>query len=110
MEDADITAAQALADIATITVLQHRAATEAHIVNEQLNHALNTRIVIEQAKGVLAERAVLDMEQAFSWLRAYARNHNLRLVEVARSVIDGTLTSDSLDPRVPPPGTSRDVV
>ena len=64
----------------------------------QLNHALNSRIVIEQAKGVLAEREHLDMEHAFDRLRTYARNHNRRLAEVARDVIDGTLPATALDP------------
>ena len=94
MEEGDVLVAQALADVATIAILQHRAAFEAYRVNEQLHHALNSRIVIEQAKGMLAERAGLDMEQAFSWLRNHARNHNLLLVDVARAVIDGTVAPD----------------
>ena len=97
MEPADVDAAQALADVATIAILQHRAALEAQVVNEQLNHALNSRIVIEQAKGMVAERAGVDMEQAFSLLRNHARNHNLRLVDIAREVIDGTLAVSTLD-------------
>ena len=80
MRHADIAAAQAMADVATIAILQHRAALEAQVINEQLNHALNSRIVIEQAKGMVAEREGLNMEQAFSTLRNHARNHNLRLV------------------------------
>ena len=95
MRQADVDAAQALADVATIAILQHRAALEAQVLNEQLNHALNSRIVIEQAKGMVAEREGLDMEQAFSALRNHARNHNLRLVDVARDVIDGTLTASA---------------
>ena len=98
MSDDDLSAAQAFADISTIAILQHRAAAEAHVVNEHLNHALNSRIVIEQAKGVLAERASLNMEQAFTRLRTYARNNNLRLVDVAHDIISGTLTTDSLTP------------
>jgi GAF domain-containing protein len=94
---ADIEAAQALADVATIAVLQHRAALEAQVLNEQLSQALNTRIVIEQAKGVVAERQRLDMEQAFAYLRTYARNHNRRLADVAREVIAGTLPAEALD-------------
>lgn len=90
----DVLIAQALADIATIAILQQRAASQAHLVNEQLHHALNSRIVIEQAKGMLAERAGLDMEQAFSWLRDHARSHNQLLADVARAVIDGTLETD----------------
>ena len=102
MRQADIAAAQAMADIATIAVLQHRATLEAQVVNEQLNHALNSRIVIEQAKGMLAERRGLDMEQAFAQLRRHARNHNLRLADVARDLIEGTLATDALDaPRAP---------
>ena len=101
----DIEAAQALADVATIAVLQHRAALEAQVLNDQLNQALNTRIVIEQAKGMVAERDGLSMEDAFATLRGYARNHNLRLADVARDLIDGTLTSLAVEAR-PPEGPS----
>ena len=94
LEESDVVAAQALADVATIAILQHRAAIQAHLVVDQLNHALNSRILIEQAKGILAERAGLDMEGAFSWLRKHARNHNLLLVDVAQSIIDGKLAPD----------------
>lgn len=95
----DIVAARALADVATIGILQNRAAVQAHLVVDQLNQALNSRIVIEQAKGVLAERAKLNMEDAFTWLRTYARSHNRLLVDVARSVVDGSL--------IPEPSTSK---
>jgi GAF domain-containing protein len=97
MRHADIAAAQAMADVATIAILQHRATLEAQVINAQLNHALTSRIVIEQAKGIIAEREGLTMEQAFSTLRNHARNHNLRLVDVARDVIDGTLAAATLD-------------
>jgi len=97
MRQADVDAAQAFADVATIAILQHRAATEAHALNEQLNGALNTRIVIEQAKGVVAERQSLDMEQAFATLRNHARNHNRKLAEVAVDVIEGSLPAPGLD-------------
>jgi GAF domain-containing protein len=105
MRQADVAAAQAMADVATIGVLQHRAALEAQVLNEQLNHALNSRIVIEQAKGIIAEREGLNMEQAFSTLRNHARYHNLRLVDVAGDVIGGTLAASALD-RPPPARTS----
>ena len=98
LDEADLAAAQAFADVATIAILQHRAALEAQVLNEQLNHALNSRVVIEQAKGVLAERAGLDMEEAFHRLRSFARNHNLRLVDVAGDVISGSLESRSPRP------------
>jgi GAF domain-containing protein len=94
LKKADVVAAQALADVATIAILQHRAVIQIHLVNEQVNYALNNRIMIEQAKGVLAERAGFDMEQAFSWLRSHARNHNLLLVDVAQSVMAGTVAPD----------------
>ena len=73
MSSADVEAAQALADVATIALLQHRAALEAQLLNEQLNHALNSRVVIEQAKGMLAERQGVDLEGAFAVLRNHAR-------------------------------------
>jgi GAF domain-containing protein len=97
MHEADIGGAQALADIATIAILQQRAALEAQVVNELRQHALNSRIVIEQAKGVVAERAGLDMEQAFMALRNHARNHSLRLVVLAEDVIGGHLAPAALD-------------
>jgi GAF domain-containing protein len=99
MRAADIDAAQALADVATIAILQHRATREAQVVNEQLTHALNSRIVIEQAKGMVAEREGLNMEQAFTTLRNYARYRNQRLVDVAYHVIDGTLEPSALQGR-----------
>jgi len=101
MRQADVDAAQALADVATIAILAHRAAREAHVVNEHLNHALNSRIVIEQAKGMVAEREGLNMEQAFSRLRTHARNHNLRLADIAQEVISGTLAASALDRPAP---------
>jgi AmiR/NasT family two-component response regulator len=89
-------AAQALADVGIIAILQHRVGLQAQVVNEQLNEALNSRIVIEQAKGVIAERARIDMDKAFLRLRHHARTNNLRLAEVARDVAQGALAVDSL--------------
>ena len=63
---------------------------------EQLQRALNTRIVIEQAKGVLAERGGLGMNQAFAAMRSYARSNHFRLTEVAERVIDNTLPVSDL--------------
>jgi transcriptional regulator with GAF, ATPase, and Fis domain len=91
LQENDLVAAQALADIATIAVLQQGAAVEAQRIHEQLSHALNSRVLIEQAKGVVAEREHLDMQQSFARLRAHARSHNLRLVDVATGVIAGTI-------------------
>lgn len=97
MSSADVEAAQALADVATIALLQHRAALEAQLLNEQLNHALNSRIVIEQAKGMLAERRGVEMDAAFDALRAYARNTNQKLSAVAQSLLAGTLSAEVLE-------------
>ena len=97
IDPGDVLAGQAMADIGTIAILQHRAATEAQVVNEQLTCALNSRITIEQAKGILAERAGLSMDEAFTRLRHHARNHNLLLADVAEHLIDGTLTTAALE-------------
>jgi GAF domain-containing protein len=80
--------AQALADVATISLLQQRTAQRSTVLNEQLQAALNSRVLIEQAKGKLAERQGIDMERAFTALRGYARSHNRRLADVARAFID----------------------
>lgn len=93
----DLVIAQALADIATIAILQHRTAVEAQVLNVQLNHALTSRVAIEQAKGMVAERERVDMEYAFTRLRTHARNHNQRLSDVANDLVQGTLQISSLD-------------
>jgi GAF domain-containing protein len=89
---------QALADVATISILQERAIRRGDIVNEQLQAALNSRIIIEQAKGVLAERDQTGMNEAFTVLRRYARTHNRRLTEVASEVVNGTLLISTSEP------------
>ena len=86
----DVRVGQALADVATIGLLQERSTRRGETLSEQLQGALNSRVVIEQAKGKLAERAGLDMDQAFAVLRSYARDRNLRLSEVAQAFIDGS--------------------
>lgn len=90
----DVELAQAFADVATITVLQHRAAAETRVLNDQLQHALTSRIVIEQAKGIVAQHTGLGMEAAFDLLRSHARAANRRLADVAEA-----LTTGDLDPR-----------
>ena len=91
MDEADVTVARAFADLATLSIVQHRATAEAQRLNEQLSAALTSRVVIEQAKGVISERADVDLAEAFTRLRRYARNHNLRLTAVAEAAINGTL-------------------
>ena len=83
----DIAIAQALADVATIGILQERSIRSAHLLSEQLQHALDSRILIEQAKGVLAATLHTSMNDAFSILRSYARNQNLPLRQVADDVV-----------------------
>ncbi|WP_125615284.1 GAF and ANTAR domain-containing protein [Specibacter cremeus] len=90
VEDAAI--GQALADVATISILQERTLRESAIVNEQLQHALNSRILIEQAKGVIAQTGRVDMVEAFTRLRGYARAHNNTLRQAAERVVNRTLT------------------
>ncbi|MFZ0250197.1 MAG: GAF and ANTAR domain-containing protein [Acidimicrobiales bacterium] len=92
------TAAQGLADIATIAIIQHRDAMDAQNLNAQLSEALNSRITIEQAKGKISQAANVDMELAFQRLRSHARSHNLHLSELAADVAAGTLDPKSLDP------------
>jgi GAF domain-containing protein len=84
----DIRVAQAFADIATIAILQERLVKEREVLAAQLQTALDSRVVIEQAKGVLAERLGFDMDTAFSTLRDAARRANRRLSDVARDVVD----------------------
>jgi hypothetical protein len=81
--------AQVLADAATIGILHHRSVHAGSILAEQLQHALNVRVVIEQAKGILAERHGLSPDVAFEALRRWARAHNLTVDDVARSVLSG---------------------
>jgi GAF domain-containing protein len=83
----DIAVAQALADVATIGILQERTIRNSNLISEQLQFALDSRILIEQAKGVLAATLGLSMEDAFTAIRSYARNHNQTLRSVADDVI-----------------------
>jgi GAF domain-containing protein len=87
LPDADLRLGQALADIATIGILQERAVRRGEVVTEQLQTALNSRIIVEQAKGVLAQTAGLSMDVAFDRLRRYARANNKLLSDVARQVV-----------------------
>jgi transcriptional regulator with GAF, ATPase, and Fis domain len=82
---------QALGDVATIGLLQARAIRHRETLADQLQNALHSRIIIEQAKGVIAERQRVDMEQAFKLLRASARTGNHSLSELARGIIDGSM-------------------
>jgi transcriptional regulator with GAF, ATPase, and Fis domain len=96
LPEADLALGQALADVATIGILQERAIRRGEIFSEQLQTALHSRVIIEQAKGVLAQRGGLSMNAAFDRLRTYARNQNERLSDVARRVVETDLAADVL--------------
>jgi AmiR/NasT family two-component response regulator len=99
MTEPDVRAAQALADVATIAILQHRDTIAAHVITEQLQLALSSRVAIEQAKGMLAARTGIGVDEAFDQLRRYARRHNQRLIDVAHAIINnGTLSANSPGP------------
>jgi len=104
---ADVRVGQALADVATIGLLHERTMRRSEILNEQLQTALNSRVVIEQAKGKLAERLGVDMDQAFSLLRDTARAGNRRLSELAQAFVDGTETLAGPAFGQPRPGSWR---
>ena len=90
--------AKALADIATIGILQQRTLSRSSVLAENLQRALNTRIVVEQAKGVLSERGSMPMDETFDLLRNYARSHNMKLSELARSVVYPPNLADRCSP------------
>ncbi|MGD0882219.1 MAG: GAF and ANTAR domain-containing protein [Acidimicrobiales bacterium] len=108
LEGDDILVAQALADVATIAIIQHQALDDAAALNAQLNEALNSRVVIEQAKGKISEFFGVDMDGSFRRLRAHARHHNLGLTEFARSIVDGAAPISGLDPLPSDPEPVRD--
>jgi transcriptional regulator with GAF, ATPase, and Fis domain len=91
LSDEDASVAQGLADVATIGILHERALRESTIATEQLQYALESRVVIEQAKGVIAQRGGVDMDEAFRRLRGYARSNNANLRDVASRIISREL-------------------
>lgn len=112
LSDDDLVAAQAMADIATISILHEKALREARILAEQLQRALNSRVAIEQAKGVIAERLQISVDDAFTILRTYSRNKNRNLHDVAAEVTLNRLTAGDLKTSkakapTPPRGSSR---
>ncbi|HET9260260.1 MAG TPA: GAF and ANTAR domain-containing protein [Acidimicrobiia bacterium] len=91
LTDEDLTVAQALADLATIAILQDRSTIDDRTLISQLRTALETRVLIEQAKGVVAHEAGLTMDEAFGRIRSHARNNNERLREVSAAIVSGDL-------------------
>ncbi len=96
LPDEDLVLAQAMADVASVALIQDRAAIDRSTVVEQLQHALNSRVVLEQAKGALAHVGNLEMGQAFALLRRYCRNRNLRLTDVASAIVARRLTPEEV--------------
>jgi GAF domain-containing protein len=99
----ELSVGQALADMATIAILAERGTRDRELLTEQLQAALTSRIILEQAKGILAERAQIGLQEAFTRLRRHARNTHTRLADLAHALIEGTLdTTPLLDPPRPP--------
>ncbi|WP_159602755.1 GAF and ANTAR domain-containing protein [Agromyces humi] len=92
LNDPDAAAARTLADIATISILQQRLIEESSVAQAQLQRALDTRVIIEQAKGYIAQSHGLDMEAAFALIRGHARSTQTRLSLVAEDITTGRLT------------------
>ena len=99
--DDDIALAQALADVATIAILQQRTLEQSHVENSQLENALTSRVLIEQVKGVLAERWETSVDDAFATFRSYARARHLRLSDLAVQIIAGDFDTSAIPAPVP---------
>jgi GAF domain-containing protein len=99
----DVALAQALADVASIAIVQDRATREAAVREGHLQRALDSRIAIEQAKGMIAERNAVGMDEAFARLRAFARNNNRGLTEVSEALVAGAIPLNSLSAVARPP-------
>jgi hypothetical protein len=97
LSDEDARTGQALADVATIGILAQRNLQQAELLSAQLQQALDSRVTIEQAKGVLAERRGITVDEAFDVLRRHARNRNLRLSDLAKDVARRTGAADLLE-------------
>ncbi len=92
----DVALGQALCDMATVGLLQERTVRRGEVLAEQLQSALNSRILLEQAKGVLSERSGISVDDAFGLIRAHARRNHLQIGSVATGLIDGTITAAAL--------------
>lgn len=103
----DVAVAQALADVATIGILQERSIRETSVIAEQLQWALDSRIVIEQAKGVVSATGKLTMDESFTALRCYARRTNTTLRNVAQGVIERTIDVLAIDAHAASAATSQ---
>jgi GAF domain-containing protein len=95
-EDTDVTVMQALADVASIALIQERTIRRGEVLTEQLQGALNSRIVIEQAKGAVAQARGISVDDAFEKIRSYARRTNRRITDVAHTIAVDPTTAEQL--------------
>ncbi|MGJ9421525.1 ANTAR domain-containing protein [Aeromicrobium sp. CF3.5] len=91
LEEGDVKIVQAMADVASIAILQERALSNAEVLTEQLQGALNSRVVIEQAKGVVARQFDIGVEEAFTMIRSRARGERRPMVDLAADVVTGSI-------------------
>lgn len=98
LDGADIPIVQALADVAAIALIQERAIARGGVLTEQLQAALNSRVIIEQAKGAIAQAHRMSVDDAFKMMRAFARSNNRRLGEVAQTVVTDLASIPELSP------------
>ncbi|WP_380165104.1 GAF and ANTAR domain-containing protein [Jannaschia sp. R86511] len=98
LTEEDVTIGQAMADVATIGLLHERNLHEKTALSEQLQTALHSRVLIEQAKGMLAARLDVGVDEAFVLMRRLARGRGLPLGDVARQVLEGRAEVDLLRP------------
>ena len=103
LSNSDVSLAQALADVASIAIIQNQATRTAATREGHLQFALDSRIAIEQAKGMIAERRSTDMDKAFAGLRTYAPNNNRGLTDTCEALVAGTITVDAITVAGPPP-------
>ncbi|HEX3829327.1 MAG TPA: GAF and ANTAR domain-containing protein [Sporichthyaceae bacterium] len=103
----DLLLARSLANVACVALVAARAAADGKALNAQLQHALDSRIIVEQAKGFLAQYGGLDVDQSFALLRKYSRDRNLRLTDVALHLLDRQLLADVVLSYVPEKGLGR---
>ena len=104
LNDDDIALAQALAHVASVSIVAGTATADKDLITQQLQTALTSRVVLEQARGLIAQSGGLDMDQAFARLRAYARDHNQRLTDVAHAVVSRRLPAQQILDHARPAG------
>lgn len=96
LSEEDLSLAQALADVASVALVHSKETADSQQLNKQLQAALTSRVVLEQAKGVLAQLGDLSMDQAFTVLRQHARSRNLRLTDLATAIANRTMPAQHL--------------